>query len=280
MNEGRDHMPSISVIASTYNHPKELWGVLRSLSRQTADDFETIVADDGSGEETANVVKEWQRQWKGPPLLHVWHEDKGFRLAEIRNRAIAASHGDYIVFLDGDCIAPLDFVRRHAFLAEAGWMVCGHRLMLGKEFTETVLRDQLPIEEWRMRQWLGKLRRGAIDRLQPMFRLPGVTWRRFTARGRPHKVRGCNMAAWRNDLVKIDGFDSELVGWGHEDYDVASRLEMIGIKLKDGRWATGVYHLWHPLADRTKEDEHWDWIVQMKKAGRVTARRGLSALQS
>ena len=276
--KGKDRVPFITVIVSTYNRPHELWGVLRSLSNQTVRDFEIVVADDGSGQETAQVVSEWQKVANGR-LLHVWHEDTGFRLAEIRNRAIAASHGEYVVFLDGDCIPSRDFVARHTRLAQRGWMVCGHRLMLTKTLTDEVLRDRLPIEEWTLWNWVRQFRRGTIDRFQPMLRLPGQAWRRRTTKGRPNKVRGCNMAVWRTDLVKVDGFDAELVGWGHEDNDLATRLELVGVKLKDGRWATGVYHLWHELADRTNEDEHWKWITHVKATGRATPRRGLSSLQ-
>jgi len=278
ITESGKRAPFISLIVSTYNHPRELWGVLRSLSNQTTGDFEVIVADDGSGPETADVVKEWQKRWSGP-LIHVWHEDQGFRLAEIRNRAIAASGGEYVVFLDGDCIPARDFVSRHRRLAERGWMVCGHRLMLGEALTEAVLRERLPIEEWTLWQWLGRFRRGGIDRLQPLVHLPDGPWRRVTTRGRPNKVRGCNMAVWRADLLRIDGFDAEFVGWGHEDHDVAARLQLAGVELKDGRWATGVFHLWHETADRANEDMHWAWIAHVRATGRTMPRRGLSSLQ-
>jgi glycosyltransferase involved in cell wall biosynthesis len=276
---GGKQAPFISLIVSTYNRPRELWCVLRSLSHQRGRDFEVIVADDGSGEETAGVVGEWHKRWNGR-LEHVWHEDRGFRLAEIRNRAIAASRGDYIVFLDGDCIPPRDFVDRHARLAQRRWMVCGNRLMLGEALSHAVLREQWAIEEWTLRDWLGQFRRGGIARLQPLLRLPDGPWRRLTTKGRPNKVRGCNMAVWRDDLLNVDGFDADFVGWGHEDNDLASRLELNGVKLKDGRWATGVFHLWHKPADRANEEQHWAWIAQARATGRITPRRGLSSLRA
>jgi glycosyltransferase involved in cell wall biosynthesis len=268
----------ISVIVSTYNRPDALDAVLRALSKQLDKRFEIMVADDGSGPETAAVVRDWRTRSKGV-IVHVWHADRGFRLAEIRNRAIAASSGDYLVFLDGDCIPRRDFIAEHRRLAEPSWMVCGHRLMLPETFTKATIEGRLPIEDWSFGRWLGESTRGSIDRFSPFLRAPGGAWRRMSVRHRTKKVRGCNMAAWRTDLLAVDGFDAELVGWGHEDNDLATRLGMAGIGLKDGRWATGVLHLWHELADRTSETRHWDHIASALAVGRVTAVRGLSHLQ-
>jgi glycosyltransferase involved in cell wall biosynthesis len=267
----------VSVIVATYNRYDALDAVLRGLSKQTDRDFEVVVADDGSGPSTARVIGEWQRHF-ADRLIHVWQPDEGFRLAEIRNRAVGKSAGDYLVFLDGDCIPPGDFVAQHRHLAEEGRMVCGHRLMLSEPFTRHVLQERLEIENWGLRQWLAELRRGSIDRHTPLLRVPGSEWRRHLIRNDRRKVRGCNMAIWRSDFVNVDGFDATFIGWGHEDQDLAVRLGMLGITLKDGRWATGVLHLWHPPADRAKETSRYDWIAASLTEGRVRAVRGFSTL--
>ncbi len=137
----------ISVIVTTYNRDEALAAVLRSLARQTDPNFEVIVADDGSGPSTAALVESWQAR-AGHRVVHVWHEDRGFRAAEIRNRAILAARGAYCVFLDGDCIVRPDFVAAHRRLAEAGWFVTGNRMLLSRELTESVLRDELAPENW------------------------------------------------------------------------------------------------------------------------------------
>lgn len=269
----------ISIIVSTYNRPDALDAVLRGLSKQSDQNFEVVIADDGSGPETEHIVGEWRARWRGR-LSHTWHPDAGFRLAEVRNRAVAAASGDYLIFLDGDCIPRKDFIASHRRLAEPGWMVCGHRLMLSEPFTRKVVRGRLPIEDWTFAEWMGELRRGSIDRLTPLLRLPGAMWRRHLLWERTRKVRGCNMAVWRSNFLEVDGFDATFVGWGHEDYDLAARLQMIGVSLKDGRYATGVLHLWHPPADRTHESAHWDRISATVAAKRFLAHCGVSALKS
>ena len=121
----------ISVIVATYNREDALAQVLRSLAYQSERDFEVLVADDGSQTATARVVIEWAARMP-VPLRHVWHPDRGFRLAEIRNRAIRASTGTYCVFLDGDCIARPDFVAAHRRLAEPeiGRASCRERVLM------------------------------------------------------------------------------------------------------------------------------------------------------
>src|SRR4030088_3340476 len=137
----------ISLIVSTYNREDALAAVLRSLTRQTDRDFELLVADDGSGIATARVVTEWAARMP-VPLRHIWHPDRGFRLAEIPNRAVRASAGSYCVFLDGDCIARPDFVAAHRRLAEPGWFVTGNRVLLSSELTAAGLGAGVQPAAW------------------------------------------------------------------------------------------------------------------------------------
>ena len=127
----------ISVIVATYNRPDALNAVLRSLERQIDPDFEVLVADDGSTPPTKELIDAWQSRFKDR-LRHIWHPDEGFRLAEIRNRAILAASGDYCIFLDGDCIARVNFVAAHRALAKRGWFVTGNRLLLSRELSQRI----------------------------------------------------------------------------------------------------------------------------------------------
>lgn len=266
----------ISVIVTTYNREDALEAVLRSLSRQSDRNFEVIVADDGSRSATAELVGRWAKKI-GVPLSHVWHEDKGFRAAQIRNRAILKSSGSYCVFLDGDCIAQQSFVAAHRGLAEPGWFVTGNRLLLSRDFTAEVLRDGLEPESWNAPEWTRRRMRGDVNRLAPLLNLPLGPLRKM----RPRAWRGarsCNLAAWRSDLDRVDGFDAAYDGWGREDSDLLVRLIHAGIRRKDGNFATGVIHLWHPEADRSRL-AHNDGLLQAAAKGEhLLAQRGLSAL--
>ena len=267
----------ISVVVPTYDRPDALAPVLRGLSRQVDRRFEVVVADDGSGPATAAVIDEWGGRL-GAPLGHVRHEHVGFRAAEIRNRAILASTGGYCVFLDGDCIPRPDFIARHRRLAEPGWFVAGNRILLSAELTARVLGEGLEPEHWDLMALLRGWRRG-VNRLLPALHLPLGPLRK-AAPTRWEGARTCNLAVWRADLDRVDGFDASFNGWGLEDSDLAIRLIHAGVRRKDGRCATGVIHLWHRENDRARLSENKARLDDVMRGNRVRALRGLSALDT
>jgi glycosyltransferase involved in cell wall biosynthesis len=272
-------MPSglISVIVTTYNREDALDAVLRSLALQNDTDFEVIVADDGSRAATATTVEAWKGK-VGRRLDYVWHDDRGFRAAEIRNRAILASRGVYCIFLDGDCITRPDFVAMHRRLAEQGCFVTGNRILLSPALTDKVLRDRLAPETWTAARWLAERLRGGVNRLSALLHLPLGPLRRLR-RNAWRGARSCNLAIWRADLDRVDGFDGDYSGWGKEDSDIIVRLLHARLARKDGVFATGVLHLWHADYGRDRLVENERKLSDSLASDRVRARRGLSALQ-
>jgi glycosyltransferase involved in cell wall biosynthesis len=266
----------ISVVVSTYERPDALGAVLRSLGRQTDSNFEIVVADDGSGPQTRDVIDNWSPKI-GVPLKHVWQQDCGFRLAEIRNRAIVASAGDYVIFLDGDCVAPLHFVTVHRRLAEPGFFVGGNRVLLSQRLTQEILAENLEPECWRLGAWLMKRVRGDINRLVPLVSMPLGSMRKRLA-NEWEGVRGGNFAFFRADLDRVDGFETLFAGWGLEDSDIVIRMIRSGVKRKDGRFATGVFHLWHKESDRAGLSANQARLDEVMRSDRVRALRGLSTL--
>lgn len=266
----------ISVIVTTYNREDALAAVLRSLARQTDPDFEVLVADDGSGPTTAALVEAWKAK-VGHRVEHVWHEDKGFRAAEIRNRAILAARGRYCIFLDGDCIVRPDFVATHRRLAEPGWFVTGNRVLLSRELTDKVLREDETPEQWTLRRWLAERFRGGVNRLSALLHLPLGPLRRMRRKAW-EGARSCNMGIWRADLDKVDGFDADYSGWGKEDSDLIVRLLHAGVQRKDGTFATGVIHLWHKEADRARLSANEQKLSDIISSDDFRAKRGLTAL--
>ena len=267
----------ISIIVTTYNREDALDAVVRSLARQQDVNFEVIVADDGSDETTARLIDTWKPRF-GRRLDHVWHADLGFRAAEIRNRAILAARGAYCVFLDGDCIPRSDFVASHRRLAEPGWFVTGNRVLLSGGLTSDVLREKLTPEEWSLARWVSERRLGRINRLSALLHLPLGPLRRVRQRVW-QGARSCNLAIWRSDLDRVDGFDADYNGWGKEDSDIIVRLLHAGVRRKDGTFATGVLHLWHKDADRSQLLENERKLAGVTAGDRIRAQEGLSSLR-
>lgn len=263
----------ISVVVATYNRADALGAVLAGFCAQTDREFELLVADDGSRADTRALVESIAAA-APMPIAHVWHEDTGFRLAAIRNRAAARSRGEYLIFVDGDCVPLPDFVARHRALAEPGWMVAGNRLLLSERFTRRVLAERVPIHRWTLAQWLAARGRGDINRVLPLARLPLGPLRKV-GRARWPRVRGCNMAVWRADLATVNGFDESFQGWGFEDSDFAVRLVNAGVGLKKGAFATGLLHLWHREHDRAREGANWQRLQQRIRSRETRAAAGL-----
>jgi N-terminal domain of galactosyltransferase len=219
--------------------------------------------------------------WKdkiGYRIEHVWHEDRGFRAAEIRNHAVLTSRGAYCIFLDGDCIVRPDFVAIHRRLAVPGSFVTGNRILLSRELTTRVLRENLSPETWNPSDWIAWRWRGGVNRLSALMRLPLGPLRRL----RQHAWRGarsCNLAIWRGDLERVDGFDADYSGWGKEDSDIIVRLLHAGVRRKDGVFATGVIHLWHAEADRSSLPGNERKLAVIVASNRVRSQRGMSSLQ-
>jgi len=268
----------ISVVVTTYNRPDALRAVLDSLAAQDDRDFEVLVADDGSREDTRALVLATAADFP-VPLAHVWQEDRGFRAGAARNRATAAARGDYIVFLDGDCIARANFIARHRKLAEPGWMVAGNRALLGEAFTHAALAQALPLHRHGTSYWRAARRRGDINRTLPLADLPLGPLRKLAAT-RWQRVRTCNLGVWRSDLARVNGFDEAFEGWGYEDSDLAVRLLASGVRRKEGAFATGVLHLWHREHDRSAEGDNWNRLQQRIRNRTVRAERGLEQIRA
>jgi GT2 family glycosyltransferase len=267
----------ISVVVTTYERPDALDAALSALARQTDRNFEIIVADDGSGWKTEHVLDGWTSRMP-VAIKRVRQEHEGFRGAELRNRAIRAGAGGYFIFLDGDCLARPDFVATHRRLAEPGWFVAGNRILLSDKLTQAVLAGTIAAETWSVGKLVGERLRGGVNRLLPTVRLPLGPLRKLR-RNDWQGAKTCNLAVDRDDLDRVDGFDASYVGWGLEDSDLVVRLLRAGVQRKDGRFATGVLHLWHPEADRTGLTANERRLDELLRGDRVQATRGLSMLR-
>jgi glycosyltransferase involved in cell wall biosynthesis len=263
----------LSVIVTTYNRPDALRAVLDGLNAQTDPGFEIVVADDGSRDDTRAAV-EAARAGFSVPLEHEWQEDRGFRAGAARNRAAERARGQYLVFLDGDCVPRRDFVARHRALAERGWMVAGNRVLLSESLTRRVLDQRMPLHAWTRAQWKAAHAKGDINRTLPLDYVPLGQLRKLASR-RWQRVRTCNLGVWTDDFHRVRGFDETFEGWGFEDSDLAVRLLNAGVQRKEGAFATGVLHLWHPENDRRHEGRNWDLLQKRIRSGETQPEKGM-----
>lgn len=257
----------VSVVITTYNRSDALLAVLAGLARQTDRNFEVVVVDDGSRAEHQNAILDAPVA-KALRATHVWHPDVGFTASRVRNRGVAASRGEYILFLDGDCVPEVDFIAQHKLLAHPGFFVNGSRVLLSSEFTARVLGGAELISGRSAWYWLRQRALGNASKLIGLLRLPDIPWRNkraFSWKG----IRSCNLGCWRTDFERVDGFDESFVGWGHEDADFVLRLHNSGITRKNGFCATEVFHLWHKEAARNQES-HNAAVVKAREGSAVT----------
>lgn len=225
-----------SLIISTYNNPDMLRLCLMSVTRQTRMPYEVIVADDGSTDETRQLIEHFARIFTCP-LKHAWQEDRGFRLAESRNNALRMCEGDYVVFIDGDIIMERHFIEDHERMAQEGFFVVGSRSKLSPSTSKQLIRRHRIGVHW--------YSRGVRSRLNALY----MPWLAFYTRNLYRKVldkgRGCNIAVFMNDLKKVNGFDADMVGYGLEDTDIIVRLVNLGLKRTWAKFRAIEFHLYH-----------------------------------
>jgi glycosyltransferase involved in cell wall biosynthesis len=264
---------TISVVITTYNRPDALAAVVEALFAQDDKGFEIIIADDGSTNNTRDCVAALAAR-SPVPMQHVWQPDEGFRAAMARNRGTLAAAGEYIVFLDGDCVPQRDFIARHRALMQPGFLVSGSRILLSSALTARVLAEHIDLGSLSLADKLRYRATGDINKvLQLLARWPDLARvrRRFSWR----RIKSCNLGVWRADLELVNGFDESFTGWGHEDSDLVVRLFHAGVLRKDGAFATEVFHLWHREAVRDQESSNRRVVLERAANQTTQAVKGL-----
>lgn len=267
----------VSFIVLTYNRSDALLAVLRALARQCHDGHEVLVADDGSNAEQVDLFRQKRPEFNCP-VRHVWHPDKGFTASLARNLGAYHATGDYLVFLDGDCVPGPSFVKAHTQLAEKTCFVSGSRVLLSERLTQRVLRDEVDLLDQSLAFWIKARLNGDSNKLLHLMGWPGSLYRLkqgFKWRG----IRSCNLAVWRQDFFAVNGFDEAFEGWGHEDADLVLRLSHFGVQRKNGFWATEVYHLWHREQQRGLASANQQKVFDRIKTHQIAAVKGLAQIE-
>jgi glycosyltransferase involved in cell wall biosynthesis len=231
----------LSVIVTTYNNPRALSLVLAGLSRQTVNDFEILIADDGSGPETKAVIDEFAADAQFH-VRHIWHPDEGFRKCTILNKAILAAAGSYLIFFDGDCVPAPSNVAAHVHAAARHRYLAGGKVELSQRWSEQLTVESVRRGDFERRSmwWSGvkKRRRLIINRL------PGIRTLFDRNVKRPPGWRGENSSTFTEYVHRVGGFDERFT-YGFEDADFGHRLEAAGVIGKSLRYTAPVFHLAH-----------------------------------
>jgi glycosyltransferase involved in cell wall biosynthesis len=257
-----------SLVVLTYNWPAALRRVLESVAAQRTPPDEVIVADDGSTGETAELVAGFAATLP-VPLRHVWQEDLGFRAARARNRGFVASHGDYIILIDGDMVLHRDFVADHLMLAEPGYFLQGGRIKTTEQETARLLGGGKPLfAPWTPADF------HVFDGIKRLYAFRQPALARWKARGRNGgRVMSCNMSFWREDLLRVNGFDERMEGYGAEDRELAARLGNAGVKRRQLKWGALALHLEHPSRAQPDVD---DMSLPNNRLFRATVEQGIT----
>ena len=268
MNNVKDSF-LISVIVSTYNRHDALQLVLEGLAAQDDRHFEVIISDDGSDERTKAVIDSFRERAPQLKFEHCWQKHEGFRLAAVRNRGVRAAAGAYLIFLDGDCVPPPNFVSTHRRLASQKALVVGQRVLTNKELADQLVSGKRSIS-WSLQAFRKWQREGLVNRVTPLLHLEWPVFRRLFSFS-PKSIRGCNFALWKSDYEEVNGCDENFVGWGHEDLDLAQRLFNNKVRILSGNFASFVLHLWHAPQSRQAAETNMEMAVSSKKNARVKA---------
>lgn len=232
----------LSLIVTTYNWKEALDLVFKSIARQSAMPDELLIADDGSRPDTGDLIAQWSKRLT-VPVHHVWQEDLGFRAARVRNLAIAKASGDYLVFIDGDMVLHPQFIEDHRRAARAGYFMQGVRLLTGPTITQQLLdagRTQVGFFAPDIKRRRHTIRSPLLSRL---VRLRTVNTQKA--------IKTCNQSYWRNDLIKVNGFNEGMIGYSREDNELAERLFNAGVQRKNLKFGGLAIHLYHATRKQT-----------------------------
>jgi len=225
----------IALIITTYNRPDALELVIKSALSQTFLPDEIIIADDGSRGETKILISKYQK--KSPTkIIHSWQRDLGFRAARSRNKAIAKSSSDYLILVDGDMILNKYFIYDHVSSSKEGFFIQGTRVLLSKEISRKVLQSQdLAVNFYQ--SGISNRKNALRSKL-----LSNI----FSSKSKKlDGIKTCNMSFFKEDFLRINGFNNDFEGWGREDSEFALRMINYGLIRNNIKHLAIQYHLWH-----------------------------------
>lgn len=247
----------VSVIIAVYKDVQALELIIESLKQQTYKNFEVVIAEDGQDEQ----MKAFVDSITGLDVKHTTQEDLGIRKTRSLNNAILASNGDFLIFLDGDCIPYSTFIESYLKLSETGYILSGRRVNLGPKYSQK-LRNKKFSPIFLEKTFILKYICIAIDCKEGhsedgfYFSPDGWFYHKFIKnRKSSTSILGCNYACFKKDIVAINGYDES---YGEtalgDDTDLEWRFRAYGCQIKSARNIANVFHLYHSRSFRDKID--------------------------
>lgn len=254
-----------ALLITTYNWKEALSVVLESLRIQSQLPDEVLIADDGSNEDTKEIIDQFRETFY-IPVKHIWHEDLGFRRSKILNKAIAQSETDYIIQIDGDCIMHKDFIKDHITNSRPNLYLYGSRVHIRPEYVNLVLKKKLIHFDIFSKETKNKSRNLHIPFFSTFYKPQKETKR----------VRGCNLSYWKKDFIAVNGYDENYEGWGREDTDITMRLTNLGLLSKKLRYIAIEYHIYHKNASKDNLNKNEELYLAVKQNGNIKCENGIS----
>ncbi len=249
--------PKVSLIVSFYNKIDILKLVLAGLERQSFKEFEVIIADDGSKEAVVNEIKQIIAI-SNLNIIHVWHEDFGWRKNIIFNCAIVKAKADYLIFIDGDCIPHKHFIKEHYLERQKNVVLAGRRVNLSKRvsrilkpsFVKSGFLENLFIPLMIVERLLGK---GSFIEYALYIKSKQL---RKKINNKDRGILGCNFSIHKQDILAINGFDERYLSpYLGEDTDLEYRLRLNGLSVKTVKYLAIQFHIYHERLINTKQNE-------------------------
>jgi GT2 family glycosyltransferase len=264
--------PDLAVIVTTFKMPWHLRRVLESIACQrTSRRLEVVVADDGSTDETAEVVAQFAAK-AAFPVTFVTHPHAGFHAARCRNEGARHSTASHLLFCDGDCLLPPEHIDQHLALWRPGCVTCGYCVRFDQSTSHEITLDTVQS---------GEFVRHAVPEERSKLRAMHAKCVFYSLIGHATKpsFRSGDFLLARADFERVNGFDERFCGWGCEDDDFGRRLRTANVRLVSALHRTCVYHLWHPPA--TTRPQQWKQgpnVAYLQRPIRLT--RCLQGLES
>lgn len=258
-----------SLVIATYNWPKALDLVLKSVLRQSILPHEIVIADDGSTSDTKELIEEYQKVFT-IPIRHFWHEDQGYTKTIILNKAMKTIESDYIIQIDGDVILHPRFIEDHLSWCKKDCWLQGSRVLLGPTISEEI-QESGKID-------FGPFEKDITNRLNAV-RSPLIRKLFYDKEAFNTETRGCNMSYWANDFFKVNGFNEDIIGYSREDSELAARFTNNGIKKRKLKFSGLQYHIHHEFASRERSSQNISIEQQTIESGIKYCINGLEKLE-